>query len=314
MRSIFNSIKLKIDRIVLYIDDLDRCNEEIVVKVLEAIHLLLAFPLFIVIVGVDPRWLNNSLNKKMDTLFSVIREPSNEVKSDEAQTNSYDYLEKIFQIPFAIKAISDRSREKLIKYLMRNEMGSDGENKKIQNENVEINDVSELMANAGKNETIRGTITDDDLPEGDMEERIALTFKSWELEFIQRISPLFAKSPRTVNSYINIYRIIRSHRRLVDQTTADDYLPIMFMLAIVVGFNDFAPDFIKYLYIQDPSTKMGRVLEDMNGISPLKSERYKNLENLIRKVVGNEILDKTVAEFKKNLELISRFSFRPISI
>ena len=37
----------RIDRIILYIDDLDRCNEEIVVRVLEAIHLLLAFPLFV---------------------------------------------------------------------------------------------------------------------------------------------------------------------------------------------------------------------------------------------------------------------------
>ena len=50
-----------IQRIVLYIDDLDRCRPERVVEVLEAVHLLLAFPLFIVVVGVDPRWLRHSL-------------------------------------------------------------------------------------------------------------------------------------------------------------------------------------------------------------------------------------------------------------
>lgn len=53
----------RIDRIVLYIDDLDRCPEETVVKVLQAVHLLLAFPLFVVVVGVDPRWLLYSLKR-----------------------------------------------------------------------------------------------------------------------------------------------------------------------------------------------------------------------------------------------------------
>jgi hypothetical protein len=46
-----------IDRIVLYIDDLDRCSTETVSQVLDAVHLLLALPLFAVVVGVDPRWL-----------------------------------------------------------------------------------------------------------------------------------------------------------------------------------------------------------------------------------------------------------------
>ncbi len=50
-----------IDRIVLYIDDLDRCREKEVVEVLQAVHLLLAFRLFVVVVAVDPRWLVHSL-------------------------------------------------------------------------------------------------------------------------------------------------------------------------------------------------------------------------------------------------------------
>ncbi|HEX5715789.1 MAG TPA: P-loop NTPase fold protein, partial [Thermoanaerobaculia bacterium] len=38
----------RINRIVLYIDDLDRCPPQKVVEVLQAVHLLLAFPLFVV--------------------------------------------------------------------------------------------------------------------------------------------------------------------------------------------------------------------------------------------------------------------------
>ena len=49
--------ELLINRIVLFIDDLDRCDDSKVVLVLRAVHLLLAFPAFIVVVGVDSRWV-----------------------------------------------------------------------------------------------------------------------------------------------------------------------------------------------------------------------------------------------------------------
>jgi hypothetical protein len=44
-------------RIILYIDDLDRCPSDKVVDVLQAIHLLLYFRLFVVVVAVDARWV-----------------------------------------------------------------------------------------------------------------------------------------------------------------------------------------------------------------------------------------------------------------
>jgi hypothetical protein len=55
------SLEAKIDRIVLYVDDLDRCAPRRVVEVLQAVHLLLAFPIFVVVVAVDHHWLLTSL-------------------------------------------------------------------------------------------------------------------------------------------------------------------------------------------------------------------------------------------------------------
>lgn len=63
----------QVDRIVLYIDDLDRCPPERVVEVLQAVHLLLAFPLFIVVVGVDSRWLLRSLEKQYPEFLKLDR-------------------------------------------------------------------------------------------------------------------------------------------------------------------------------------------------------------------------------------------------
>ena len=46
-----------LERIVLYIDDLDRCPPAKVREVLQMVHLLLAFDLFACMVAVDPRWV-----------------------------------------------------------------------------------------------------------------------------------------------------------------------------------------------------------------------------------------------------------------
>ena len=61
----------RIDRIVVYIDDLDRCPPDRVVQVLEAVQLLLAVPLFVVVVAVDPRWLLRSLTVHYQELFNT---------------------------------------------------------------------------------------------------------------------------------------------------------------------------------------------------------------------------------------------------
>lgn len=54
-KALIKTLGASIDRIVLFVDDLDRCQPEKVVDVLQAVHLLLAFPLFAVVVGVDQR-------------------------------------------------------------------------------------------------------------------------------------------------------------------------------------------------------------------------------------------------------------------
>ena len=65
-----------LERIVLYIDDLDRCPPRRVVQVLEAVHLMLALELFVVVVAVDARWLIRSLEYHYRELFSTGGEPT----------------------------------------------------------------------------------------------------------------------------------------------------------------------------------------------------------------------------------------------
>ena len=89
-----------IDRIVLYVDDLDRCRHEQVVDMLEAVHLLLAFDLFVVVVGVDERWLRQSLRRAYPGQLA------NKHDGREPRASPADYLAKIFQIPIWIRPLS----------------------------------------------------------------------------------------------------------------------------------------------------------------------------------------------------------------
>ena len=90
-------------RVVLFVDDLDRCPPRRVVEVLQAVHLLLSFPVFAVVVAVDPRWLSRSLQQHYRGLI--------EGRGSGADASTaQDYLEKIFQIPYRVAPLDPRSR------------------------------------------------------------------------------------------------------------------------------------------------------------------------------------------------------------
>ncbi|GAB3441903.1 P-loop NTPase fold protein [Actinophytocola sediminis] len=99
-----------IDRIVLYIDDLDRCSPRQVVDVLQAVHLLLAMELFVVVVGVDPRWLLRSLASCHHEIF--------EPRPGDWQATPADYLEKILNIPLVLPGMTQGSLSELLRSMV----------------------------------------------------------------------------------------------------------------------------------------------------------------------------------------------------
>ncbi|MGK7904398.1 MAG: P-loop NTPase fold protein [Hormoscilla sp.] len=82
-------------RVVLYIDDLDRCPPDRVVEVLEAVQLLLKTPLFIVVLAIDDRYIARALEQVYKGVLKRKGKPS-----------GIDYLEKIIQIPYRMRPIA----------------------------------------------------------------------------------------------------------------------------------------------------------------------------------------------------------------
>ena len=89
-------------RVVLFIDDLDRCPPEKVIDVIEALHLLLdKTSLFVAVVSVDVRYATRALEKKYSGVLMKHSAPS-----------GIEYLQKIIQLPFAIPAMTPETTRK----------------------------------------------------------------------------------------------------------------------------------------------------------------------------------------------------------
>lgn len=108
-----------IDRIVLYIDDLDRCEPDQVVAVLQAVHLLLAMKLFVVVVGVDPRWLIKSLTKRYKSQLQEGDSASGDGYAGLPESTPQNYLEKIFQVPLLLPTMDKPGFARLVGNLGR---------------------------------------------------------------------------------------------------------------------------------------------------------------------------------------------------
>ncbi|MGK8508725.1 P-loop NTPase fold protein [Nocardia asiatica] len=78
---------------------------------LQAVHLLLAFELFTVVVGVDPQWLLRSLQSRYTELLgeSALGDPADTRHTPE------DYLEKILNIPLVLPGMPSGSLERLLR-------------------------------------------------------------------------------------------------------------------------------------------------------------------------------------------------------
>ncbi len=105
-------------RIVLFIDDLDRCPPARVVEVLEAVHLLLAKPLFVVVVAVDARWLLRSVDTHFQSLVDPTAMASTAGRRGPHRTATpRHYLEKIFQVPFQVPAMTTDGYAALMRHI-----------------------------------------------------------------------------------------------------------------------------------------------------------------------------------------------------
>lgn len=193
-----------LNRIVLYIDDLDRCKESTVLAVLEAVHLLLAFPQFVCVVAVDPRWVGTCLRDRHRELFAAdVPDAGERRPSDLTPVTVGDYLEKIFQIPIWMTPIESTTRAALVKALLGPTAAP-----------VERRD--ETRRTRALPPSVTST---ESLPPGDgfqvileraKEAPDPLRITHAEAAFVDQIAGLLSDRPRALKRFVNVYRLLKA--------------------------------------------------------------------------------------------------------
>ncbi|MCB1179060.1 MAG: hypothetical protein KDK36_15855, partial [Leptospiraceae bacterium] len=268
-----------INRIVLYIDDLDRCPPERVVEVLQAVHLLLSFELFVVVVAVDSRWVIQCLRLGYKDLFigdSIDLDGDGII--DISRATPHDYLEKIFQIPYWLNPIDEKGKKRLIASLIstkdRPEEEIDNDSKIESNDSPKPENLPEINEEDIKDSHYIRKQFLEKFPDST---RMELERK--EIQFLMSLTPILGNSPRAIKRYVNVFKIIRVS--LEDSKwnvyyynspsfekkniwNMENFKIVMFLQALITGSPSLSPLFFQELRDTD--------------------EKLKNLESLLTKI------------------------------
>jgi len=272
-----------IERIVLYIDDLDRCHPDKVVEVLQAVHLLLAFPLFNVVVGVDARWLERSLRRQYVGRAGGARAQAEDPFSPQ------DYLEKIFQIPYALSRMDRNGFASLIGGMIetRSEWSAKQAEREMAPKPLTLRDspaprASSDLDTAPMGEDSAPPVLDNDAdgeeaqlvadtaPQLENASADALYFEDCEQQFIANLYE-FIDRPRLAKRFVNIYRLLRV--RADDEGESETFLDpangehraALTLLAIHVGHPSVAGKLMQRLQSFDAARSWREFVESLTA-------------------------------------------------
>ncbi|MEU4236882.1 TIR-like protein FxsC [Actinoplanes sp. NPDC026619] len=249
-----------LERIVLYIDDLDRCPPRRVVEVLAAVHLMLALPLFVVVVAVDSRWLLSSLGHHYGEMFTS--------DSDLPLTATpIDYLDKIFQIPYAVTAMDGPAASRFVTALL-NAPEPLFARRAINGDEEEEEELADANPKAGP-------VRDADLPSRPTSPAATvpmdrpdlrppgLVLDPEEAAFLAGLAPLIS-TPRAAKKVVNLYRLVRigiPGGELSAFIRSRTYRVVQCLLIVMVASPAESSAVFEKLLRADPSAKPADVLD-----------------------------------------------------
>jgi tetratricopeptide (TPR) repeat protein len=231
-------------RIILYIDDLDRCPPDKVVDVLQAIHLLLYFPLFVVVVAVDARWVSRSLRDQFPELLAENIISARRVSRDRdmphqgvsdaragplhtelpAAATSHDYLEKIFQIPYWVRSMDRDASMKYVKGLAELDRRAEARRATAEKPVVPVastraaGGAPAAQAAPSAEPRAQPPATPSASPAQAQEEATpqpayvarGMTILQVERDFLEAMAPYVGGTPRRGLRFFNIYRLVKT--------------------------------------------------------------------------------------------------------
>ncbi len=238
-----------ISRVVVLVDDLDRCLPEAVVGTLEAIKLFLSVPRMGFVIAADER----SVTQAIATRYEQAPKP---------QEMARDYLEKIVQIPLTVPALGESDTEAYLALLLlrRHFEGSDDDYRKI------IEHCAKMRAASAERVL-------DDLPDG-----LIAGDAAKELPLAAQLAPVLAQklagNPRRLKRFLNAYWL---RADIAARRDAELEPPVLAKLLILErldaeGFNTVL-DWLQHGELTARLTKLEQA-EKTDGLDPQEKQLH----------------------------------------
>ncbi|MBN8472964.1 hypothetical protein JYJ95_41210 [Corallococcus exiguus] len=322
----------RIDRIILYIDDLDRCPEDKVVDVLQAVHLLLAFELFVVVVGVDSRWLLHSLQQNSKVFQSSLRKDSGMSTEEQHhwQSTPLNYLEKIFQIPYALRVMEPEGFGALIDDLTR-AAAAEAPPAALQAPLGSAAPQPALPAPAQPAPEPKPVLAPEAMPVSASEPPppppapLLLRITDEERRYMKALHG-FIPSPRSAKRFVNTYRLLHASLPSNERTAfvgsperPGECLSAQLLLAMLIGHPAEATQVLEALVEHEPTGSWWDFIFDFFADETAREgslERWEELKSRMEELRKQRIFpeDLTCGPFVKWAPRVARYSFQARSV
>lgn len=282
-------------RVILYIDDLDRCPPLRVVEVLEAVQLLLKTNLFIVVLAIDVRFITRALETVYKGILTRRGSPS-----------GLDYIEKIIQIPYRIQPIEEKAVGNYLEKQMKVAPKPTTEGTEAEETTTAVTGTTTDEASSSTEETERTQERseqdteqqDDDGREHDEEQLIdTIEISQPEFESMKTCCQQVTMTPRAIKRLANVYKLLKiiwhyDNTPTPSQTMID---VIMTLLALSERYPNQMRDLFEHIVIQ------------------IKSNSDENLADFFAAQAPESKQDTYVAQEWKHLTLDARNLVKDIS-
>jgi hypothetical protein len=259
-------------RIVLFIDDLDRCRSDRVVEVLQAINLLTTTGLFVVIAAIEPGWVMKSLSSQHAQQITG---------TGGRDARALQFLDKLFPLALAVRPMGARAPGFLRELLGTAEPSGQGEPGRGSADDSDAPDTDPGRNSAVTSDSSSGAppsaVSDTAVQAatsqaGQMQavrsaEVVAQAVRAArlsqaEIDFLPELTPLLA-GPRAAKRFANLYRLLHASLPPDDRrrfrADREAFKPTAALLAAVVGAPDQAE---QLLTLFDATTRTAPVTVD----------------------------------------------------
>ncbi|MCG6191259.1 KAP family P-loop NTPase fold protein [Maribellus maritimus] len=203
VKSHFNSLIKSIRKpVIIYIDDLDRCDPLFVVKLLEGIQTLFKDSKVFYLIAADKAWISKC--------FEIKYEKFKDINTNTKTRLGYKFLQKMFQFSIRLPNISEQIKDSYWNYILK-------VNKpQVVKKSKEIEDIfSELKSEDDINTKIKELEKKDNIPESMV--RQAAVERLTEAEFEEKTEHILREhsvyldtNPRSIKRLANYYNIFRN--------------------------------------------------------------------------------------------------------